>query len=108
MLPRSGTRWDDRAVIIVTITIDIDDPSKIGDWQRKIVATAPRGYTVEKAECSGWKRSFETGSVTMDVCFRVRSPEDVLPRIQIRAHLPAANPPPDRKSVPAKPNKKRR
>lgn len=70
-------------MIRVVIEIDIDDP-RIGEThKRKIVAFAPDGYTVSKLHCASWGRNLETGAVTMDFAFKVTSPTDLLPRVDV-------------------------
>ena len=70
-------------MIELAVRIDIDDSGKIGCWNRVIEVRAPEGYTVIKLDCTGWGRDLATGSVELGVAFRVKSPADVLPRVDV-------------------------
>ena len=70
-------------MIRIVIEIDIDEPQIGETHKRRIVAKAPAGYTVSQMRCAGWGRTLETGAVNMDFAFKVTSPADLLPRVDV-------------------------
>ncbi len=81
-------------MIRVVIMLDVDAP-KIGDWKREMEAAAePTDYAVTELHCTGWGRKFQTGAVEMSFAFKVTSPPDVLPRIDIYGGKCALDPAP--------------